>query len=260
MPTLNVHYLPDHVEPEALADKVVVVIDLLRASSTICQALASGARCVVPFVEVAETRRAAAAYKRHEIVLGGERGGRIIDGFDLGNSPLEYTPQAVADCRLLFTTTNGTRALGHARLARRTFIGCALNRRAVARAVENEIDIAVLCAGTDGVITGEDVLAAGAIVHEIVESDRPATMSTVLHHVIDEGAHTALGRWQDLLDVAARSGRTPSEQLARAMRDSPGGSNLLDIGHEADLAACAQLDALSIVPELNRATGEIRPA
>src|SRR5688572_1010188 len=107
MPKLNVHFLPSHVPEPRLAGSMVIVIDLLRASSTICEALASGATCVVPLLEVDETKAAAGKYDRSEIVLGGERHGKVIDGFDLGNSPLEYTPHAVSGKTVLFTTTNG---------------------------------------------------------------------------------------------------------------------------------------------------------
>jgi 2-phosphosulfolactate phosphatase len=260
MPTLNVHFLPGHIEADSLAGSVAIVIDLLRASSTICQALAAGAKCIVPFLEVGETKAAADRFKRFEIVLGGERHGKVIDGFDLGNSPLEYTPHAVSGKMVLFTTTNGTRALHHARHARRTFIGCALNREAIAEAVATEARIDILCAGTDGAVTGEDILAAGAIVQSLVDPDPRGDAATMLHFKLDEGAKSAMLQWHDLLKAAQRAGTSASEQLAEQMRDTPGGRNLLDIGQEADLAACAQLDRLAIVPELDRATGEIRPA
>ena len=260
MPALNVHFLPNHVEPSQLAGSTVVVIDLLRASSTICQALASGATCVAPFLEIEDTRRAAEKFDRGEILLGGERHGKVIEGFDLGNSPLEYTPEAVGGRRVLFTTTNGTRALHHARLAKRTLIGCAMNRRAIANAVADASRIDILCAGTDGEITGEDIFAAGAIVHALLDPEVSADSATMLHYKTDDGARSAAAQWQELLQAARKAGRSPSEQLAEQMRDTPGGSNLLDIGHDADLAACAQLDTRAIVPELNRATGEIRPA
>ena len=103
MSTLHVHFLPSQVAETRLAGSAVIVIDVLRASSTICQALAAGAACVSPFLEVDETLRAAEQFSRSEITLGGERHGRIIEGFDLGNSPLEYVPAAVAGRRVLFT-------------------------------------------------------------------------------------------------------------------------------------------------------------
>jgi len=260
MPTVNVHFLPSHVDASALAGSTVIVVDLLRASSTICQALASGATCVMPFLEIDETRQAADRFPRSEIVLGGERQGRIIEGFDLGNSPLEYTPDAVAGRRVLFTTTNGTRALDHARFAKRTLIGAALNRQAIARVVADADRVDILCAGTNGALTDEDILAAGAIVHALIDPEQAAHATTLLHDATDEGARTALRQWQELLEAARRSGRSAAAQLAEQMRDTPGGRNLLDIGMEADLAACAQLDTLGVVPELDRTTGEIRPA
>jgi 2-phosphosulfolactate phosphatase len=260
MPQLNVHFLPNHVEPSQLAGSVVVVIDLLRASSTICQALASGATCVIPFLEIDETRRTAETFSRGEIVLGGERYGKVIEGFDLGNSPLEYTPEAVGGRRVLFTTTNGTRALHHARMAKRTLIGCAMNRRAVANAVADASRIDILCAGTDGEVTGEDILAAGAIVHALLDPEVSADSATMLHYKTDEAARDAAARWHLLLQAARKAGLSAAAQLVEQMRDTPGGRNLLDIGHDDDLAACAQLDTLAIVPELNRANGEIRPA
>ena len=260
MPTLNVHYLPTRVEESVLAGSVVIVIDLLRASSTICQALASGAMCVAPFLEIEEAKRAAEGFARGEVALGGERHGQTIEGFDLGNSPLEYTPDAVRGRRVVFTTTNGTRALHHARLAKRTLIGCALNRQAMADAVANEPRIDILCAGTDGAVTGDDILAAGAIVHALVDPDPRGEAATLLHFNLDEGAKSSLAQWHDVLEAAQRAGVSAAAQLAEQMRDTPGGRNLLDIGQEADLAACAQLDKLAIVPELDRATGEIRSA
>lgn len=260
MQTLNVHFLPAEVEASALAGSVVVVIDLLRASSTICQALASGALCVMPFVDVEEALRAAAMYPRGDVVLGGERHGRIIDGFDVGNSPLEYVPAVVAQRRVLFTTTNGTRALDHAQLAKRTLVGCALNRRAIAEEIAGEPWIDILCAGTDGEITGEDILAAGAIVYAMVADERRGQAGQRTEFQLNERGESALAHWEALLQSASDAGRAVPVQLAEAMRDTPGGRNLLAIGHDRDLEACARLDALELVPELHRDANEIRPA
>src|SRR4051812_28694357 len=115
---LNVHNLPEEVDERKLAGSAVVVIDVLRATSTICQALASGAREVVPFVEIDEALAAANKVGRKNVVLGGERRGVMIDGFDLGNSPSDYTRNAIQGRPVFITTTNGTRALQHARLAK----------------------------------------------------------------------------------------------------------------------------------------------
>ena len=115
--TLNVHALPKLVEPKDLADGTVVVIDVLRASTTIIAALEAGAVEVIPCLEIDDARRVAAQFPAEEVILGGERQGLPIEGFDLGNSPEDYTPYAVAGKTLVFTTTNGTRAMIHARQA-----------------------------------------------------------------------------------------------------------------------------------------------
>ena len=124
---LRVHKLPQAVDEKELSGTTVIVIDLLRATSTICQALASGAREVVPFLDVDDALAAAKGTDRASIVLGGERRGGKIPGFDVGNSPAEYTSQVVGGKRVFITTTNGTRAMHHARLASRVVLGSFLN-------------------------------------------------------------------------------------------------------------------------------------
>lgn len=249
MPSLNVHYLPQFVAESDLAGRTVIVIDLLRASSTICHALAAGARCVRPFVEVDQVRRAAQGVDRTATLLGGERGGRRIDGFDLGNSPSEYAPSAVFGQQILFTTTNGAKAIEHARLARRVLIGAAVNRRAVAEAAGQDDEVDILCAGTGGRVTREDVLGAGCLVAALLEQ-RPWTLN--------DWAESAHREWLELVTAARALGRTLSEQFARELRETPGGRDLLEIGMDADLTTCAEIDALSVVPAFDPTTGELR--
>jgi 2-phosphosulfolactate phosphatase len=232
MQQLRVHNLPQQIAAEELAGSTVVVIDLLRATSTICRALAAGAAEVVPFLEIEEAR-AAAAKDRANVVLGGERQGKRIEGFDLGNSPSEYTPEFVDGRRVFLTTTNGTRALDHARLARRVVAGSFLNLSAVAASIRDEPRIDILCAGTDGVESREDILAAGAIVERLIARDHDGWQ-------LDEAAQAALAEWQ-------RRGK----DLAVELRSTPGGANLLAIEMDHDLVDCARIDSLSIVPELD---------
>ncbi len=251
MPQIAVHYLPHFVAESDLAGSTVIVVDLLRASTTICLALANGAKCVIPSVEVDETfAKAAAHIKKHgdreKILLGGERGGQKIEGFDLGNSPLDYTADQVFGQTVLFTTTNGTKALAHAHLADRTLIGAAVNRQAIANAVADAPQVDILCAGTGGKVTREDILAAGAIASQL-EAD-----------ATNEWCDAACREWQELLTTAHALNRTPSEQFAIELRDTLGGKNLLALAYDRDLPFCAQLDTQSVVPELNRPTGQIK--
>jgi len=240
MPQLFVHALPSSVAAAELAGSTVVVVDLLRATSTICQALAAGARDVVPFLEVDEARAAADKLHRSKYVLGGERKGKQIEGFDLGNSPGDYTPERVAGRRLLITTTNGTQALRHARLAERVVVGSALNRAAVTEAIRRAERVDILCAGTEGQVSQDDLLGAGAIVHGL--GDRWQR---------NELAESVEDDWAKLLEAARSASCSPSEQLAIELRPTPGGRNLLGIGLDDDLVFCAQLDRLEIVPELD---------
>jgi 2-phosphosulfolactate phosphatase len=244
---LQVHSLPAHIAAEELAESAVVVIDLLRATSTICQALASGALEVVPVLEVEDALAAAAAAEyRSAIVLGGERKGGRIPGFDLGNSPSEYTLAAVGDRRVFITTTNGTRALHHARYARRVIVGSCLNLSAVVASIKDEARVDVLCAGTNGLETDEDILAAGGFVHELCNTDGASSTENITEAAVMAGA-----KWSLLKAKSQAAGRTLSEELAIALRDTPGGRNLLGIGLDQDLADCAQIDRLTVVPELD---------
>jgi 2-phosphosulfolactate phosphatase len=232
MQELRVHNLPSQIAEAELSGRTVVVIDLLRATSTICQALAAGASEVVPFLEI-DDALAAASKDRANVVLGGERHGKRIDGFDLGNSPSEYTPESVGGKRVFLTTTNGTRSLHHARLAKRVVAGSFLNLSAVEASIRDEPRIDILCAGTDGFESREDILAAGAIVEQLVARDCDGWQ-------LDEAAQAALAEWQ-------RRG----QDLAVELRSTPGGANLLSIEMDHDLVDCARIDTLSIVPELD---------
>jgi 2-phosphosulfolactate phosphatase len=250
---LLVHNLPD--QPRPLSRGTTVVIDVLRASSTICQALASGASEVVPFREVSEALAAATGdgVRRDDVVLGGERAGGKIAGFDLGNSPGEYTPAAVGGKRVLLTTTNGTQALWRAKSARRVVVGAFVNLSAVVESVRDEPHVDFLCAGTDGHKTREDILAAGAMIYKI-------TGATIEDGQLNLTGGRAFLEWRRVLRRALESGRTEIEQLEIELRDTQGGRNLLGIGLDQDLVDCAQIDRLTVVPELDVRAWRIRLA
>jgi 2-phosphosulfolactate phosphatase len=249
MAQLNVHNLPAHVPVEQLAGSTVIVIDMLRASSTICYALANGAKAVVPLLEIEETLQLGEQLGREFVVLGGERRGRIIDGFDVGNSPGEYTPERVTGKLVLFTTTNGTRALAHASQANRVLVGAAVNRQRIVREVATAPRVDILCAGTDGEVTGEDILAAGAMVDQLLEQSSEWQLNA--------SAAEAHRQWQAVASKAKESGKELRDELVLALRDTAGGKNLLGAGLAADLAICAKLDSLDVLPELNRTTRQI---
>src|SRR5215471_1183217 len=108
---VRVHLLPDHARPEELHGGVAVVIDVLRATTTIIHALAAGCEAVRPCLEIDEAKKLADGMRAGRVLLAGERGGKPLPDFDLGNSPREFTPKLCRGTTLVFTTTNGTRAL-----------------------------------------------------------------------------------------------------------------------------------------------------
>lgn len=231
MRQLRVHLLPALVEPEALSGWSVVVIDILRASTTICHALAAGARQVVTCADIAEARALAGWFTPADVLLGGERGGVKIEGFDLGNSPREYKPGLVGGKTIVFTTTNGTQAVARASHAAEIVIGCFNNIAALTERLAGRERIAILCAGTEGRITAEDVAAAGAIAERLLgtaAADTPFQMN-------------------DEAQVALRT-YAGGKDLDTLLRASHGGRNVLRLGFEADLPICAAIDSLKVVP------------
>jgi 2-phosphosulfolactate phosphatase len=202
-----------------------VVIDVIRATSTICQALASGYERVFCTAEVEDARRLREALGRG--VLGGERLNVLIDGFDLGNSPREYLERR--DGPLILTTTNGTRAIvSAAARCERVFVASLLNLSAVVEAVRTAgEDALVLCAGVQGTLALDDAYVAGRIVQEL--------------------------GWErtDAAEAAARLAATWSG-ADEVFRTSKSGRNLLQNAPELeeDLAFCAQESVLEVAPRL----------
>lgn len=245
-----VHLAPALVTPDALAGRTVLMIDLLRASTTICYALAAGAKDVTPFLEVDDVRRAAekGRARGEHVVCGGERGGRPIEGFDLGNSPREYTRDTVAGKRVLFTTSNGTRALHQARFAKHTLVACLANLSATLGVLDEDAAVDILCAGSGGSVTREDVIAAGAYVAGVARADAAD---------LDDAALVALDAWR-----AAGGGRDVAQsETARALAGSLAagrhGRHLISLGYEEDLQLCATVDALDLAAEFNADSGLI---
>ena len=233
--------------PGASAGGIAVVIDVLRASTTMITALAQGASRIVPVADVDEARRLAVTIAPPPL-LGGERGGVRIPGFDLGNSPLEYTPDRVAGRTVVITTTNGTAALHASRDATEIVVGAIVNRAAVAETVRRLAvtsgRVHLVCAGTDGAVSAEDVLAAGAILD--------AASADARGDELDEAAREALAFFRRVAahdDVPAR--------LVEEFHRSPGGANLVELGMAIDLPVAAAIDSLAVVPRLDRASGSL---
>src|ERR1051326_3706191 len=135
---VHVHLLPELVPADALAGSIAVVVDVLRASTTIVHALAAGCVAVRPCLEVEEARELARTFPAGTAILGGERHGKPIPGFDLGNSPGDYTAKVCKGRTLVFTTTNGTKAIHRAAGADSILIAGFENINAVCEQIEHD--------------------------------------------------------------------------------------------------------------------------
>jgi 2-phosphosulfolactate phosphatase len=253
LPALHVYALPTFAVPEDFLGGTVVVIDVLRATTTIVAALEAGASEVIPCLEISDARAMAASFPPGAALLGGERNGLPIEGFDLGNSPSEYTPETVGGKTVIFTTTNGTRAMLQCRRADQVFLGAFVNVSAVYQRLLGRDKIHLLCSGARGQFGRDDILLAGLLVHWL--QDRAAG-----GYQLNAQAITACQDWISAFAVPFASGAEPlaPELLARQLRNSAGGRNLASIGLEADILAAAQIDCSKIVPELDLAGFRIR--
>ncbi|MGH7223355.1 MAG: 2-phosphosulfolactate phosphatase, partial [Gemmataceae bacterium] len=200
---------------------------------TMIHALAAGCCAIWPIEDVEEARRLADGMRAGRVLLGGERDGVPPSGFDLGNSPGEYTCTRCKGTTLVLTTTNGTRALLRAAAAARTLIAGFVNYSAVCEQLSQEArPIDIVCAGYHGEVALEDALLAGALVEYLCEHGPFA---------INDAARLA---W----DCFEHHGRV----LDGALEISAGGAHLRSLGYDDDIRAAARVDQFAVVPEVRR--------
>ena len=214
-----------------------VVIDVLRATTTIAWSLENGAEAIQAFADLAELDRTAAAWPEERRLRAGERGGKRVEGYDLGNSPLAVTPELVGGKRIFMSTTNGTRSLEAVKSVPLLVTACLPNRTAVARRlIERDCQrVWIVGSGWEGDYSLEDSLAAGAVVSAALEL---AVSPHVGVRCANDEALAALALWQQW--------HTDPETCLRAASH---GQRLIGIGnHDADFACCAAVDNLTIVP------------
>ena len=209
------------------------MIDVLRASTSIATALANGARAVIPLDSTDEVVMRAKAFDRSEVKLAGERQMRPIPGFDLGNSPLEFTRETIEGKTVLLSTTNGTGAITALQGPRDVVIGSYVNFSAVLAmlrtAMRGGTDIAILCAGREKQFCLEDAACAGRFVH----------------HAMRRRADVALN---DAAFAGMLIDRRYSDNLMRLFSASAHGRALSEAGYGDDLAACAAIDSYPVIP------------
>jgi 2-phosphosulfolactate phosphatase len=220
----------EEVRGMPLAGVTAIVLDVVRASTTIVTALAGGARAVVPVATPEEARVLGRGGSVGAALVGGERGGAPPPGFDHGNSPAEYAPERVRGRTVVFTTTNGTRALLALHGARRIAVGGFVNAAGVARWVAAEPgDALLVCAGERGRFCLEDAVCAGLLVSRLATVDGALT----------DAARAARALWERY-----------AGDLGAMLAHAAWAQALVEQGRGADLPLCVALDVHDVVPVL----------
>jgi 2-phosphosulfolactate phosphatase len=219
-----------------LREKNVIVIDVLRASSTITVALNNGAREIIPVASIESAVKISGSLFGEVTLRGGERNGKTIEGFNLGNSPLEYNETAVKGKSIIYCTTNGSVAMAKSRYARTLAVGSFINLTATSDFIRNENkDSLIICAGranSIGNFSLEDAVCAGMIIQNLLNT---------------ESLEVELS---DSAKAAHALSKTFGRSILKVLKTSEHGKYLIEIGFAEDLKICAQVDSVPVLPVL----------
>lgn len=220
-------------QEEDLRGTTAVMIDVLRASTTIVAALENGAKGIIPVADMDAAGRISQSLDSSHYLLCGERDGAKIEGYDLGNSPLEYTPESVKGHTVILNTTNGTRALKRSSLAEEIYVGCFRNLGAVTDHLkETDNDIVLVCAGWRGRLSIEDLLCAGNIIYELGDGRLPDDAR--------DGAKVVFGLYEKF-----------GNDVEQVVLSSNHASRLLEVVGEEDLRFCSQSSVTDVLPAMH---------
>ena len=230
---IDVYITPSQVEELFLSGKNVVIVDVLRASTTVTAALSNGAKEIIPVATIENAVKVSGSLFGDVTLRGGERNGKIIEGFNLGNSPSEYTGEIVRGKSIIYTTTNGSVAMARARYARNAVVGGFVNvARVIAFLKELKEDFIILCAGHQNDFSLEDVVCAGMILSRLQK-----------------------GRGTFVLDDAGKAALTLIQKFGKnilaMLQESEHGKFLAESGFAADLKLCAAVDSLPVLPVMS---------
>ncbi|HTN21971.1 MAG TPA: 2-phosphosulfolactate phosphatase [Pelobium sp.] len=209
-----------------LTNSIVVVIDIFRATSSICYGIENGAEAIIPVATVEECRS-----HGDSCLLAAERDGRVVDGFDFGNSPFSYTAEKVNGKTVVLTTTNGTHAINESKkTAYQVIIGSFLNLNAVCDYLKSQTqDVLLLCAGWKNKFNLEDTLFAGAVVHQLKFDD----------YFLDDSSTAA----EDLYLLAKDNLQAYTAKTSHSER-------LKKLGIEEDIKFCLNVNIVKSIPVL----------
>jgi 2-phosphosulfolactate phosphatase len=230
---LDVFFGGQQLTPADVQGRVVLVIDVLRASTTVAVALSNGAKAIIPFESSDEVVARAKQFERSDVLLAGERRMHAIPGFDLGNSPREYTRATVEGKTVLLTTTNGTVALAGIQGARDVLVASYVNYSAVSAmiraAARGASDVTIVCAGRDRQFALEDAACAGRFTRGVTR-------------------RLANVRLNDAAQACCLMDKRYGDRLDRLFEDSEHGRALAEAGFAEDLVVCASVDSHPVIP------------
>lgn len=228
--TLDVFYSLNSFQEDELRNKTVVMIDVLRASSTIVTALNNGAKAIIPVADMGEASKIAQNVDSENYLLCGEKDGIKIEGYDLGNSPIEFSKETVGGKTLIFNTTNGTKAIKKASGSQNIYVAAFLNVSAIVETLKSQKkDIVLLCAGWKGRLAFEDVLLAGNIIHQLGEGELPEDSR--------DGAKVAHGLYEKYGD-----------DITSVIHKTNHASRLKELVGAEDIDYCCQVDVIDALP------------
>ncbi|MFC6103453.1 2-phosphosulfolactate phosphatase [Olivibacter domesticus] len=209
-----------------IKNSIVVVIDIFRASTSMCYGIANGAEGIIPVAEVSTC----AIYKDHGYLLAAERNGEVVDGFDFGNSPFSYVEEKVKGRTIVLTTTNGTKAIHLSREAKKVVIGSFLNLSILCDWLQKQKeDILLVCAGWKDNFNLEDTIFAGAVINKLKAS----------HQKEDDASIAA----ETLYNCA-------QPDISTYLAESAHSRRLQNLGIQKDIDFCLQVDTLNVIPVL----------
>lgn len=227
---IDLFFTPAEVNENELTDKTAVVVDVLRASTTVTWALHNGAREIIPVATIDAASELKSKLGKDHVLLAGERDGLKIEGFDLGNSPAEYEPKIVKEKIVVYCSTNGSKAMLKAGAAALGLIGGFINLSSILkRVLEADKDVALICSGTAGKFSLEDAIFGGRVVEDFQKRTR--------HLQLNDAAEAALTLY-----------RQYGDDLVRALQSSTHGKYLISLGFEQDLRLAAALNSISLIP------------
>lgn len=234
---IDLSFTPSELDELQLRDKNIVVIDVLRSSTTIAVALKNGAREIIPVESIENAVKISGSLFGDVTLRGGERNGKIIQGFNLGNSPLEYTEATVKGKSIIFCTTNGSVAMYKSRFARNLAIGSFVNLTRIVEFIkETNSDFLIICAGRASSLSSfslEDAICAGMMVHQLTQ-DKSLNVQLTDSSLAARALHKTFGK-----------------SLLKMMKNSDHGSYLVEIGFSEDIKLCAAVDSIPVLPLLN---------